>query len=174
MFSKESSEGVGRGGPGRWTGLVLLILVGGCGMSTAGMQKSLAYASHRFNTDVRWRRHEQASALLKPALRQPYQDRTESPEDPVRVSMVEVLRAKIEPKKSRARLRVRYHWHRVDRGIQRRTVVVQHWRYTGVAWLVTRLEHGSGPEFPWFNNLKPAPKKRRAPAKPPAKRPPPR
>ncbi len=160
---------------GPWIGLLsLVLLVSGCGMGAAGRQRALEYAAYRFNSDVRWRRHQSAAQLLAPALRQPYQDRTENPDDPVRVSSVEILRATFEGKKTRAVLRVRYQWLRNDRGILRKTVVVEHWRNTGKSWLIDRLEHGSGPKFPWFENLKPAPRRRSPKARPPAKRPAPR
>ena len=83
-----------------------------CGPSQQNIAKSLEFASYQFNTGVRWRKHRQASKRLRADLRDRYLNPAETAAETLKVSEVELVRTRVEPKRKRAVLRYRYRWYR--------------------------------------------------------------
>jgi len=119
------------------------------------MRKSLAPAAYEMNDDIRWARHQSAASHMARALANVYLTRTEKPDDPVRVSYVEITRVIFNPKRRSAVLHVRLHWRRIDEGILRKTILLEHWSYKRDTWVLDKVEQNGGPEFPWLANLTP-------------------
>lgn len=171
-------------GPGPLVGaLTALTMATGCAPSATSLGKTLAFASYEFNDGVRWRKYAQASKRLNPKIRDAYLDHAEKTDEKVNVSEINLLRTKINVKKKSAVLRFRYIWHLANRGLVRRTVVVEHWQQIKDEWFVMKILNASGKAFPLFVGLTPeAQKKKKARPTPPSKarraasprRPPPR
>ena len=159
-------------------GLATLVVFGpACAPTAQALSKTLDFNAMQFNQGVRWRQHQKAAKHLHPTLRDQYLNHAEAADEAVNVSEVELLRTTLEAKKKQAVLRYRYIWHRVSRGLVRRTVVVQTWQQQKDQWFVTKIAHGSGPEFPLFVDLlkkpprqRPTPPKRRAPKQAPKRK----
>lgn len=126
-----------------------------CTATTDSLGKTLAFASFEFNDGVRWRKYQQASKRLSPVIRDAYLDHAEQTDEKVNVSEINLLRTKIDVKRKAAVLRFRYIWHHVNRGLVRKTVVVEHWKQTNDVWFVMKILHASGKEFPLFVGLTP-------------------
>ena len=135
--------------------LAALTSMVGCAPTTDSLGKTLAFASFEFNDGVRWRKYQQASRRLSPVIRDEYMDHAEQADEKINVSEIDLLRTKIDIKRKAAVLRYRYIWHRVNRGIVRKTVVVQHWKQTNSVWSVMKILKASGKEFPLFVGLTP-------------------
>lgn len=134
--------------------LFVMAVASGCGGQRA-LRQSLAKSAYRFNSDLRWARHQSAASQMSRSLSNAYLTRTEAPDDPVRVSYVQISRVIFSPKKHQAALHVLVHWHQIDQGIQRKTILIEHWRFEREAWVLRQVEHSAGPQFPWLRNLKP-------------------
>ncbi|MDY0000718.1 MAG: hypothetical protein RBU30_05445 [Polyangia bacterium] len=134
-----------------------------CQTSEGNLHKALALAAYDFNTGVRWGRHQAAAAHFAPSLKNAFLTRSEEQDDSIHISMVEELRVDLLAKGRKAELRYRYHWHRTREGILNKTVVIEEWTWQNEAWRLTRIRHGSGPQFPLFDGLAPSPPRRAAP-----------
>lgn len=143
--------------------------VGGCGPREGNLRETLGQATFEFNSSVRWKRYQMAAGQLDPAIRSAFLTRMEENDEHLQVSMVEALRLELFVKEGRAVLRYRYHWHRSNEGILKKTVVVEEWRRRGDQWKLVKLSHGSGPRFPLFEGLK-AKRPRPRPPAPPARK----
>jgi hypothetical protein len=148
--------------------MVLFALIGGgCRPSEGNLRQALATATFDFNSSVRWKRYQVAAEQLDPSIRGPFLTRMEENDEHLQISMVEALRLELFAKQGKAVLRYRFHWHRANEGILKKTVVVQEWRRRGDHWKLAKLTHGSGPRFPLFERLEP-PRRRARPTAPPA------
>jgi len=137
----------------------------GCPASADSLSKTLAFASFEFNDGVRWRKYQQASKRLSPVIRDTYLDHAERADDKIVVSEINLLRTKLNVKNKSAELRFRYIWHRVNRGLVRKSVVVEHWKQIKEEWFVVKILQASGREFPLFVDLTPEAQRKKKKAK---------
>jgi len=156
-------SGPSAGGLGRRIALVatLALVSVGCAASADSLGKTLAFASFEFNDGVRWRKYQQVSKRLSPVIRDAYLDHAERADEKINVSEINLLRTKIDVKRKAAVLRFRYIWHRTNRGLVRKTVVVEHWKQIKDVWFVIKILHASGKEFPLFAELTPEAQKKK-------------
>jgi hypothetical protein len=141
-----------------------------CAPTADSLGKTLAFASFEFNDGIRWRKYQQASKRLSPVIRDAYLDHAERTDEKINVSEINLLRTKIDIKLKTAVLRFRYIWHRTDRGLVRKTVVMEHWKQIKDVWFVMKILRASGKEFPLFVGLTPeAQKRKKARPQPPRK-----
>ena len=132
-----------------------------CPASSSSLGKSLAFASFEFNDGVRWRKYQQAAKRLSPTIRDQYLDHTEKADEKLNVSEINLLRTKLNVKDKSAELRFRFIWHRVSRGVVRKSVVVEHWKQINGVWFVVKITLATGREFPLFVDLTPEAQKKK-------------
>ena len=148
---------------------LLLCSVVACMPSAKGLSETLAFHAMKFNSGVRWRKHQEVAKLLHPKIRDRYLNHAEGAEETLRVSEVELLRSKVNVKGRSAVMRYRYRWHHLNSGVVRRTIVAQHWKQHDGDWYVRRITHAAGTKFPLFEGLaedKKRPQPRVAPRRP--------
>ncbi|MFH2005669.1 MAG: hypothetical protein ABI333_03670 [bacterium] len=133
--------------------LLWLCTMAACMPSAKGLSETLAFQAMKFNSGVRWRKHQEASKLLHPKIRDRYLTQAEGVDETLRVSEIELLRSNIDAKGRLAVMRYRYRWHHLNQGVVRSTIVAQHWKQHKGDWYIRRISRAAGAKFPLFEGL---------------------
>jgi hypothetical protein len=114
----------------------------------------LGDAVRLFNDAVRWQRHEAAATRILPEQRDDFLDRRDQLADDLRISHYEVIRVRLDETGRRAKVHIKYTWHRDSRGVVHTTHSVQSWRRPGPSWVRMSEVHLRGEPMP---GVEPAP-----------------
>ena len=113
-----------------------------------GKAEPLANTVRAYNDAVRWQRFQVAAAHVPASRQDHFLDQRDRIHDDLRINDYEVIRVRYDQNGSRARVHVKFVWHRDSEGIVRDTHAVQTWHRQGKHWLLMRETHLRGAPMP--------------------------
>lgn len=135
---------------------ICLVAFAACGTTgSAKRSESLIDASKRYEEGLRWGRFEDAAASRLPHDREAFLDERDELAENLRIDDYEVLRVHIAKDEERARLTVKYTWHKDDEGVVRETVVDERWVWKRGDWYLERATHKRGDKMPGIPDARP-------------------
>ena len=114
----------------------------------------LGEAVRTYNEAIRWERFELAAARLPPRQRDDFLDERDRLREDLRITGYEVVRARHDSTGRRARVHIKYTWHRDSRGIVHTTHTVQRWERPRSDWVLLEERYLRGEPMP---GVKPGP-----------------
>lgn len=127
-------------------GALLLLPASGC--LAPKRVEPLGDAVLVFNDAVRWERFEMAAERLPPRQRDDFLDERDQLSEDLRITGYEVVRIRYDKTRRRAKVHIKYTWHRDSRGVVRTTHAVQRWERPGSTWVILREHHLRGTSMP--------------------------
>jgi hypothetical protein len=134
--------------------LVLMVLAvapaGACVTPAQNRQDSLVRIAHEYNDGLRWGRYQDVTAHLATDEAQKFLARTGNLGDDFEMADDEVASIAFRDGGTRADVSVDLTWYNQRRGLVRKTVIAQDWRFGDGRWVCTAQRRVRGDRFPLF------------------------